>query len=168
MDAVRVRPMRKDDLQSAERASAVTFFEADRLSRRVSEPEMEPRSPAQSTQWIDRMSHFLTVDSGGCRVAADEDEVVGFAISQNRGRLWYLATYGVLPAHQGRGLGQQLMDAVLAHAGDRQGMFISTVHPGATRRYRLAGFSLYPLMRMVGTVDRAGLHRSHEGRGGRQ
>jgi hypothetical protein len=36
-------------------------------------------------------------------------------------------------------------------------MFISTVHPAATRRYRLAGFLLYPLMRMVGTVDRSAL-----------
>ena len=31
------------------------------------------------------------------------------------------------------------------------------MHPGATRRYRLAGFLLYPQMRMVGTVDRSTL-----------
>jgi hypothetical protein len=37
-------------------------------------------------------------------------------------------------------------------------MLSSTVHPAATRRYRLAGFSLYPQMRMVGTVDRSRLH----------
>jgi hypothetical protein len=49
------------------------------------------------------------------------------------------------------------MDAVLAHADGRPGMFSSSVHPGATRRYRLAGFLLYPQMRMVGTVDRATL-----------
>jgi hypothetical protein len=36
-------------------------------------------------------------------------------------------------------------------------MFSSTVHPAATRRYRLAGFSLYPQLRMVGTVDRSRL-----------
>jgi GNAT superfamily N-acetyltransferase len=149
--------MREDDLQSAERASAVTFYEGDRLSRRVSEPEPEPRSAAASKQWIDRMRFFLIVDPGGCWVAADEDDVVGFAISQNRDRLWYLATYGVLPGHQGKGIGKRLMDAVLAHADGRQGMFSSTVHPGATRRYRLAGFSLYPQMRMVGTVDRSTL-----------
>jgi hypothetical protein len=52
--------MDEDDLQSAERASAVAFFEADRLSRRVGEPEIEPRAAAASTQWIDRMSHFLS------------------------------------------------------------------------------------------------------------
>ncbi|GGU73265.1 hypothetical protein GCM10010211_43910 [Streptomyces albospinus] len=49
------------------------------------------------------------------------------------------------------------MDAALAHADGRAGIFSSSVHPGATRRYRLAGFSLHPQMRMVGTVDRSTL-----------
>lgn len=149
--------MRPDDLPAAERASAVTFFEADRLSRRVCEPEIEPRSASATRQWIDRVGYFLARDPGGCWVAVDDAEVVGFAVAQNRGRFWYLATYGVVPARQARGIGRRLMDAVLAHADGRQGMFSSTVHPGATRRYRLAGFSLYPQMRMVGTVDRSTL-----------
>ncbi|MGA5170007.1 MULTISPECIES: GNAT family N-acetyltransferase [Streptomyces] len=158
VDSVRVRPMREEDLRPAERVSAVTFHDADRRSRRVSEPEIEPRSAAQSEQWIERMGHFLAEDPGGCWVAVERDEeVVGFAISQNRGELWYLATYGVLTGRQGKGIGKRLMDAVLAHAGGRRGMFSSTVHPGATRRYRLAGFTLHPQMRMVGTVDRSTL-----------
>ncbi|MEV6249333.1 hypothetical protein AB0M38_24445 [Streptomyces sp. NPDC051742] len=100
MDAVRVRPMREDDLASAERASAATFFEAESSTRRVNDPEVEPRSAAASKQWIDRMRFFLDVDPGGCWVAVQEDagdtggegmagpvpgEVVGFAVSQNRG-----------------------------------------------------------------------------------
>lgn len=103
------------------------------------------------------MRYFLEIDPQGCWVAIDDEQVVGFAISQNRDRLWYLATYGVLPSSQGRGIGKRLLDAVLAHADGRRGMFSSTVHPGATRRYRLAGFSLHPQMRMVGTVDRSTL-----------
>jgi hypothetical protein len=103
------------------------------------------------------MRFFLNVDPGGCWVAADEDDVIGFAISQNRDRFWYLATYGVSPDHQGSGIGKRLLDAVLAHADGRPGLFSSTVHPGATRRYRLAGFSLHPQLRMVGTVDRSTL-----------
>ncbi len=103
------------------------------------------------------MRHFLDVDPEGCLVAVDGPEIVGFAISQNRDRLWYLATYGVLPDRQGHGIGKRLMDAVLAHADGRPGMFSSSVHPGATRRYRSAGFSLHPQMRMVGTVDRSTL-----------
>lgn len=149
--------MREADLESAERASAETFLQGDRLTRRVSEPEIQPRSEADSERWIDRMGFFLSVDPGGCWVAVDGNSVIGVAISQNRDSLWYLATYSVLPDHQGLGVGRGLMDAVLAHAAGRPGMFISTVHPAATRRYRLAGFLLYPLMRMVGTVDRSTL-----------
>ncbi|MET7820759.1 GNAT family N-acetyltransferase [Micromonospora zamorensis] len=157
MGETQIRPMRVEDVPAAERASAVTFFEGDRLSRRVSEPEVQPRSAAVGKQWIDRMSYLVETDPGGCWAAMDGDDMVGFAISQNREQVWYLATYGVLPQHQGRGLGRQLMDAVLAHADGRPGLFSSTVHPGATRRYRLAGFLLYPQMRMVGTVDRSTL-----------
>jgi GNAT superfamily N-acetyltransferase len=149
--------MREEDVQAVERASATAFLDADQLSRRAREPEVEPRSGPASRRWIERARFMLEVDPGGCWVAADDDEIVGFAISQNRGRFWYLATYGVLPEHQGRGFGRRLMDAVLEHAGGRQGMFSSSVHPGATRRYRLAGFSLHPQMRMVGVVDRSTL-----------
>lgn len=148
MDSVSVRLMQEADLPSAERASAVTFFEAERSTRRVSDPEAEPRSAVVSKQWIDRMRFFLSVDPGGCWVAVEKetgsdrsDRTVGFAISQNRDRLWFLATYGVLPSHQGQGLGKRLIDAALAHASGRPGIFSSSVHPGATRRYRLAGFS---------------------------
>jgi Acetyltransferase (GNAT) family len=102
------------------------------------------------------MRYLLAMDPDGCWVALDGKDVIGFAISQNRGALWYLATYGVLPEHQGMGVGRQLMDAVLAHAEARAGIFSSSVHPGATRRYRLAGFSLHPQMRMVGVDGPAG------------
>jgi len=154
---VELRPLARADIEAAERTSDITFLEGDRLTRRVSEPEPAPRSARVSRQWIDRAHHFLDVDPAGCWVALDGDDLVGFAFSQNRGRFWYLWTYGVLPSAQGRGIGRRLMDAVLAYADGRPGMFSSSVHPGATRRYRLAGFLLYPQMRMVGTVDRATL-----------
>ncbi|MEU6747045.1 GNAT family N-acetyltransferase [Spirillospora sp. NPDC046719] len=157
MDPVRIRRMSRDDLVATERAAAVTFLEGDRLSRRVGEPDPEPPTEEQSRRLIDRLGHFLTVDPDGCWLAEEGRDVVGFAVSQNRERLWYLATYGVLPGRQGKGIGKRLMDAVLRHAGDRPGLFSSTVHPAATRRYRLAGFTLHPQMRMVGTVDRSTL-----------
>ncbi|MER6813828.1 GNAT family N-acetyltransferase [Spirillospora sp. NPDC000708] len=157
MDPVRIRRMSRDDLVATERAAAVTFLEGDRLSRRVGEPDPEPPTEEQSRRLIDRLGHFLSVDPDGCWLAEEGRDVVGFAVSQNREGLWYLATYGVLPGRQGKGIGKRLMDAVLAHAGDRPGLFSSTVHPAATRRYRLAGFTLHPQMRMVGTVDRSTL-----------
>ncbi len=152
---MKIRVLEEADLEAAERASDRLFLEADRRTRRVSAPEPTPRTPAASAAWIERMRHYLAVDPAGCWVAADGAEIVGFAISQNRGRLWYLATYGVLPERQGEGIGRRLLDATLSHADGRPGLFSSTVHPGATRRYRLAGFLLYPQMRMTGTVARA-------------
>lgn len=149
--------MRADDLPEAERVSAETFLDYERRHRRVSEPEPERRSEEAAKRWIDRVRHFLEVDPEGCRVAVADGEIVGFATSQNRDRLWYLATYCVVPDRQGRGAGKRLLDAVLTHADGRAGLFCTTVHPGATRRYRLAGFSLHPQMRMIGTVDRSAL-----------
>jgi GNAT superfamily N-acetyltransferase len=149
--------MQFGDLPAAERTSGVVFFDGDRRDRRVSDPEPEPRSAEAVKRWIDRTRHFLEVDPGGCWVAVDGEQVVGLAISQIRGPLWYLATFAVLTNQQGQGIGKRLLDAVLGHADGRRGMFCSSVHPAATRRYRLAGFSLHPQMRMVGTVDRSTL-----------
>jgi ribosomal protein S18 acetylase RimI-like enzyme len=115
-EAVEVRPMRNDDLEPAELASARLFFDADQISRKVCDPEIQPRSTDGSKQWIERMRHFLTVDPDGCWVASDGDDIVGFAMSQNHGRLWFLATYGVATERQGMGTGRRLIDAVLAHA----------------------------------------------------
>lgn len=156
--------MRLDDLPAAERASAAIFLDAERRTRRVSDPEPRPRTGQAAQRWRERMTFFLSVDPDGCWVAADErgdrettGGVVGFGIAQNRGPLWYLSTYGVVPGHQGRGIGRRLMDAVLTHAAGRRGLLVSSVHPGATRRHRLAGFTLHPLLRMAGTVERSTL-----------
>lgn len=111
--------------------SAKLFFEAEGSGRELDESEVTFRTPVAAKQWIDRMRFFLGLD-----LAADGGGIAGFAISQNRGRFWYPATYGVRTGPQGRGVGKRLLDAVLAHAGGRSGMFSSTVHPGATRRYR--------------------------------
>ncbi|MFC4912772.1 GNAT family N-acetyltransferase [Actinomadura gamaensis] len=156
MDSVRIRPMTPDDLPAAARADAVTFLEVERMGRLWNEPEPEPPDEAALRGWIEGIGHHLATDPAGCRVAeADGGEIVGYAISQNRGGFWYLAAFGVLPGFQGKGVGRRLIDAALAHADGRPGMISSSPHPGATRRYRRAGFTLHPLMRMIGNLDRS-------------
>lgn len=149
--------MRTGDVPGAELASGIGFLEVDRNYRRINEPEPEPRTEAAAKKWSDRLHYFLATDPAGCWVATRDDEVVGLAVAQNREQLWFLASYVVLPSAQGTGIGKRLMDAVLAHAGARPAMISSSMHPGATRRYRLAGFSMHPQMRMVGTVERSAL-----------
>jgi GNAT superfamily N-acetyltransferase len=153
MCTVEIRRMDERDLCSAERASAAAFSGPVLRNRKVDPRDLGP----VSARWIDRMRFYLDVDPGGCWVATAGEAVIGFAISQNRGRLWYLATYGVVPEHRGTGVGRQLIQAALEHARGRPALFSSTVHPAATRRYRIAGFSLHPQMRMLGKVDRSTL-----------
>lgn len=149
--------MTDDDVVPTERTSDITFSEGDNKTRRVNESETQPRSRQASAAWVERMGYLRDTDPDGCWVAANGHDVIGFAVSQNRADLWFLATYGVLPDHQGLGIGKALMDRVLAHADGRPGLLCSTVHAGATRRYRRAGFHLHPQLRMVGAVDRSKL-----------
>jgi GNAT superfamily N-acetyltransferase len=144
---VTLRRLEPADLTATEAVSAWTFGDADRCTRQVSDSGPTARTADESDMWIERARHFLTHDPDGCWIAARDDDVIGFALSQNRGGCWYLWTYGVAPGHQGNGVGAAMMAAVLAHADGRPGMLSSTVHPGATRRYRLAGFELHPQMR---------------------
>jgi GNAT superfamily N-acetyltransferase len=143
---VDVGPMTAADLGPAARVSAMVLREGDGVSR---------------------MDHFLSVDPDGCWVAVEADQLVGLALSQVRGELWFLSAFAVLPSHQGRGIGKRLLHKALEHAEGRRVMSISTTHPAATRRHRWAGFSLNPLMRMVGSVDRSKLRAVRGLRDGR-
>lgn len=90
---------------------------------------------------------------------ADVDgEVVGFATSLRREKLWGLSSYFVHPKHQSAGIGSALLAPALAYSqGCLRGIIISTGDPRAARRYRLAGFTLHPTIRVGGVVDRTTL-----------
>ncbi len=84
--------------------------------------------------------------------------VVGEAIATRRERLWMLSSYAVLPDAQDRGIGRALLERALTYAeGCVRGMIVSSPDARAARRYRLAGFSLHPMMHADGTVERAAL-----------
>lgn len=61
-------------------------------------------------------SFCLEDDPGGLWVAEEADEIIGFAWSWSCGTLWFLAQLFVSPAHQGRGIGNELLNRTFAHA----------------------------------------------------
>ncbi len=150
--------MAPEDVPGAERLSAEAFLLVDQRSSPRSWPEPELRATSRAATWIERTKHFLRTDPGGCWVAEDGAEMVGFATSAVRDKTWILATYAVRPHLQDRGVGKALLDAALHHGrGCLRGMLSSSSDPRAVRRYRLAGFSLHPQMFLRGTVDRSAL-----------
>lgn len=150
--------MTLDDVPAAERLSGSAFLELDSGSRRVGEPEPEPRARAHRAVWIERTRHLVRTDPGGCWVAEDDSGMVGMATSFRRETLWCLATYAVMPGRQGRGIGTPLLAAALDHGRScTRGMLSSSTDPRAVRLYHRAGFALHPQMRLTGTVDRSAI-----------
>jgi GNAT superfamily N-acetyltransferase len=145
-----IRPMRPDDVETAERLSstAVAAPEGSHLAG--------GRSPERQLMWRARTAHFLETDPGGCWVAERGGEMVGFATSYRRDLTWFLATYAVVPHLQGMGLGKALLETALRHAdGCLRGMLAASDDPRAFRRYWQAGFTMHPQLHLEGTVDRS-------------
>jgi ribosomal protein S18 acetylase RimI-like enzyme len=57
----------------------------------------------------------LARDPNGCFVAEEDSSVVGFIFSCTWGGVGWFGTFSVLPAHQGRGIGRQLIEASLGY-----------------------------------------------------
>ena len=158
MTDVRIRPMRPDDVAEAERISDEGFHELDTRMHRASWPAPARRSPTHSETWRRRTLHLVATDPGGCWVAEDGEEMVGFATSLTRELMWCLATYAVRPGQQGRGIGRPLLAAALDHGrGCLRGMLSSSSDPRAVRLYHQAGFELHPQMFLTGAVDRTAI-----------
>jgi len=152
--------MREDDIDSA-RSLTHAAMEKVRATTRPSGtpgPPPGPPTPAWTSLWTRRAQHFLRHDPDGCWVADADGKVVGVAMALRRDKLWGLSAYFVHPEWQGGGIGAALLDAVLGYSrGCLRGIIISTADPRAARRYRLAGFTLHPTIRIGGTVDRSAL-----------
>lgn len=158
MTAVLVRPMREGDLEPFSEITATSYHEVDTRTHQRAWPDPVRRPPARNGAWIARTRAALRTDAAGCWVAEVDGQVVGGAVSRVRELMWILASFAVLPEHQGRGIGTQLLAASLHHGrGCLRGMFSASADPGAVRRYRLAGFDLHPQMMLTGVVDRSAI-----------
>ena len=150
-----VRPMRPDDVPAAEHLTAEGFYDLDLRTTPPHLPAPTMRSQAKAEPWRRRAEHMLRHDPAGCWVAEDDSGPIGVALSVKRDLTWILATYAVRPGLQGRGVGRQLLDAALGYGdGCLRAMLAASGDPKATRRYRMAGFTMHPAMYLLGTVDR--------------
>jgi GNAT superfamily N-acetyltransferase len=145
---MRIRPMRPEDVEAVERLTALAYG-AD-------------RGAGHRRRWCEQARHLLTTDPGGCWLADGGDGgsggLAGVAVSLRRDLLWILSAYAVRPSHQGLGIGTALLDAAVGYgAGCLRGMLTSLPDPQALRRYRRAGFTLHPTMKLTGVVDRSAL-----------
>ncbi len=149
--------MTYEDVPAVDTVTAAAFHDLDVRTRPADWPTPEPRSPARSERWQQRLHHIVEHDGPGCWVAEDDSgEVVGVVAAILREGLWCLSTYAVRQGSQTRGVGKQLLDAALGYAAsDSPGFICSSHDPRAVRRYRLAGFDLHPSMVLWGTVDRS-------------
>jgi GNAT superfamily N-acetyltransferase len=148
---VAVRPLRVEDTVEAEVAW-------DRAYRTLLTEHHLPTSE-RTPEFIDlrqrRIAHLLSTDPGGSWVAESNGAIVGLAQAHIRDGRWVLATLGVLPDHQDRGVGRQLLDRTLDYGQSSPvGAIFSSPDPRAVHRYASAGFDLQPSAVASGPVRR--------------
>ncbi len=101
------RPAREQDL---DRAQELVVRSINELTERHG---FGPMAVLRPTQF---QSFSLKDDPDGLWVAEDAGEILGFAFSWVCGDLWFLAELFVSPAHQGRGIGNELLRRTSDHA----------------------------------------------------
>lgn len=148
-----VRPMIPNDIEAAYAAASATVAGDPGGLERV-----RSRTPEEIARFKARYYHLLDTDPGGAWVAVDGERVVGSALALRREQIWGLSLLVVNADYQGRGVGRALLERTLDYAdGCKGGIFMSSTHPGAMRRYALAGFALHPTLEATGIVRRAAL-----------
>ena len=103
-----------------------------------------------------RVEHLVRTDPGGSWLAERDGQVVGCAMALMRERLWGFSLFAVDEDARGRHLGRALLDASLRYGEERGAdgwIVLSSEHPGAMRRYALAGFDLHPTLAGVGIPE---------------
>jgi ribosomal protein S18 acetylase RimI-like enzyme len=105
--SVDFRPARADELQ---RAQELVVRSINDMTERHGFGSMATVRPPEV--------HLFSLhdDPSGVWVAEADGDIAGFALSWVCGDLWFLAELFVAPAHQGRGVGNELLVRTLQHA----------------------------------------------------
>jgi ribosomal protein S18 acetylase RimI-like enzyme len=152
-DNVLLRPMTAADADGVYRTSSQAI-PATEVERR----QVINRSAEEVARRKKRYQHFLKHDPDGAWVAVDGERVAGVALALVREGVWVLSLFAVAEEYRDEGLGKTLLDRALLYGrGCRGALIASSTHPGAMRRYALAGFSLQPTLLASGKVRRESL-----------
>ena len=79
------------------------------------------RRPTANAYWESKLADFMERDPNACLAAVDDGRVVGFILGEIRGwevrmeRSGWIEVLGVDPGSQGRGIGRQLVEALLEY-----------------------------------------------------
>ncbi len=96
-----LRLMRRSDLPAVNRVLAKAFTAA-----RINDGFKTPRVPLCHLSFLEM---YLAIFSNGCFVMDDQNGLVGYSFSRLWGEVAWIGPVSVIPAHQGKKLGQQLM-----------------------------------------------------------
>jgi ribosomal protein S18 acetylase RimI-like enzyme len=150
------RPARAEDL---DRADQLVVASINDLTERHGFGPMAASHPPNFQLFS------LKDDAGGLWVAEEAGEIVGFAWSWTCDELWFLAQLFVLPGHQGRSIGNELLKRTFEHAQKSgataralitftfntvsQGLYIRS---GLFPRFPIYNFSI-PRERLIGRLE---------------
>lgn len=138
---VAVRPMRPGDVVEAESA----WDHAYRTLLIENHLPTSERTPEFIELRQRRLAHLQSTDPLGSWLAESDGNIVGVAQAHIRGDRWVLATLGVVPDHQDRGVGRELLDRTLDYGRSAPlAAIFSSPDPRAVHRYASAGFDLQP------------------------
>jgi ribosomal protein S18 acetylase RimI-like enzyme len=104
---ITIRQMREEDADAVREVGAVAFWTWERQVRGEA-AQLHRRTRTNVLACREK-------DPEGCFVADDGQRVVGFIFSRTWGGVGWFGTFAVLPACQGRGIGQQLIAASLEY-----------------------------------------------------
>jgi GNAT superfamily N-acetyltransferase len=124
----------------------IFFASYNDLHRRYGQQEEDPTDPG----WLDdALSHLLRTDPGGTVLALEDGAPCGFAASYRRDTYWFLSFLFVLPEVQGRGVGRDLLEAVLPSDELTRALVVESFQPASTGLYAAYGITPRSVRYMV-------------------